>query len=355
MSKRLIISNLMIVVIGLMSLPALRAQISIQSSSIRISEYRDDPYVAESYIGRIDASRFGQDDNGHPFLSGNRVSIIAEDFIFRQNPTTKIFSKFAWNPWPKDGRSNEKGNFKFPDEPRFPLHEIERDADGKPVLRDGLQVWKPRDLHLGMTTTFAASNSTIDAAESWAGRDIRWGEKNGILEIESQAFIDFNAFYSPITRSLHFGVAPYRLPGETQIKMFETATSWEMVSHECGHAVHNVLKPNRVLGDQGFDTWGESFADQTEMWASLHDQQRVRIVLAETSGNLYTSNSLTRIGEAFAAITGKGTGIRDAFNNKRISDTTTEVHDRSEVLTGAVYKVFTMIYDDLMHGQGLDQ
>jgi len=206
-----------------------------------------------------------------------------------------------------------------------------------------------------MTTTFAASNSTIDAAESWAGRDIRWGEKNGILEIESQAFIDFNAFYSPITRSLHFGVAPYRLPGETQIKMFETATSWEMVSHECGHAVHNVLKSNRVLGDPGFDTWGESFGDQTEMWASLRNPQRVRNVLAETNGKLYTSNSLTRIGEAFAAITGKGTGIRDAFNDKKISDTTDEVHNRSEALSGAVYKVFTLIYDDLKSRKGLDE
>src|SRR5262245_10611620 len=105
MSKRLIVSNLLIVAIGLMSLPISQAQISTQSSSIRISEYRDDPYVAESYIGRIDASRFGQDENGHAFLSGNRVSMIGEDFLFRQNPTTKLFTKFAWNPWPKDGRS----------------------------------------------------------------------------------------------------------------------------------------------------------------------------------------------------------------------------------------------------------
>jgi len=348
MSKRLIVSNLMILATGLMSLPLSYAQISTQSSSVKISEYRDDPFVAESYVGRFDASRFSRDENGLPLLSGSRVGMIEEDFIFRQNPTTHVFAAFAFNPWPKDVRANEKGNFKFADEVRFPIHEIERDADGKPVLKDGLQVWKPRDLHLGQTTAFAASNAAIDSAESWAGRDIRWGEnRDGFLEIEAHGFIDFNAFYSPITRGLFFGVVPYRMPGQTQIKMFETATSWEMVAHECGHAVHNVLKPNHVLGDQGFDTWGESFGDQTEMWASLRDPQRVRNVLTETSGNLYTSNSLTRMAEAFASIVGRGTGIRDAFNDKKISDTTNEVHDRSEVLTGAVYKVFTLIYDGL--------
>ena len=352
MSKRLIVSKLLIVAIGLVSLPVSQAQISTQSSKIKISSYRDDPFVAETYIGKMDASRFGQDAAGTPYLSGNRVSMIEESAIYRLNATTGLYEKFAWNPWP-DGQSNDKGNFKFADETRFPIHEVERDADGKPVLRDGLQVWKPRDLRLGHTTAFAASNAAVDAAEYWAGRDIRWGENNNVLEIEAHAFIEFNAFYSGNTKSLFFGVVPYRLPGETQVKMFETATSWEMVVHECGHAVHRDIKPNRILGDVGFDTWGESLSDQLAMLTSLRDPQRVREVLAETSGNLYTSNSLTRLAEAFAALTGRGTGLRDAFNNKKVSDTDEEVHRRSEVLTGALYKVFTKIYDELKSSQGL--
>jgi hypothetical protein len=59
--------------------------------------------------------------------------------------------------------------------------------------------------------------------------------------------------------------------------------------------------------------------------------------------------------EAFAALPGRGTGIRDAFNNKKVSDTTTEVHERSEVFTGAVYKVFTLIYDELKNDQRRDE
>ena len=353
MSKRLIVANLLIVAIGLTSLPVSSAQVSTQSSSIKVSKYQDDPFVAGSYIGRVDGSRFTTDDNGHPFMSSDRVNMIGESFIYRKNPAGE-FVKFAWNPWPIDGRSNEKGNFKFPDEPRFPLHEVERDADGKPVLRDGLQVWKPRDLHLGINNAFATSNAVRDAAEFWAGRDIPWGVNN-LLQIESQVFIDFQAFFSPSAKMLFFGVVPYRLKGETDVKIFETASSRDMAAHECGHAVQFVLKPNAYQIDEGWNFWGESFGDQIALWSSLRDANRVRDVLAETSGNLYTSNSLSRIGEAFAALVGIGTGIRDAFNDNKVSNTSDEEHDRSTVLTGAAYKVFTQIYDKLKGENGLDE
>lgn len=351
MSNRLIVCILVSTLV-LISLPVSRTQTAAaQSSTIKISSYMDDPFVKESDIRKIDASRVGQDQNGKPFLAGDRVSMVGEDYIYRWNATRTDVFKFAWNPWPKDGRSNDKGNFNFADETRFPIHEVERDAEGKPVLKDGLQVWTPRDLRLGITTAFAASNAVRPTAESWAGRDIVWGQ-DGLLKIESQSFIDFNALFSPSAKMLFFGVVPYRLPGETQVKMFETASSWEMAAHESGHAVHHTLKPNGY--GHGFDTWGESFADQTAMWTSLRDPQRVSRVLAETSGSLNSSNSVTRIGEAFAALLGVGTGIRDAFNAKKVSDTEDEVHDRSEVLTGALYKVFTLIYDDLRNRERLD-
>src|SRR5258705_13553804 len=113
MSKRLIVSKLMILAMVLMSLPVTQLQTSAaEGSNIKTSSYMDDPFVALSNIGRLDASRFGQDDKGHPSLSGNRVSMIEEDIIYREqrpnesNPV--IFTKFAWNPWPIVSRSNEK-------------------------------------------------------------------------------------------------------------------------------------------------------------------------------------------------------------------------------------------------------
>jgi pimeloyl-ACP methyl ester carboxylesterase len=103
--------------------------------------------------------------------------------------------------------------------------------------------------------------------------------------------------------------------------MFEMASSWEIAVHEAGHALHNELKPNRDLSGQGYRTWGESFGDQVAMWTSLRDPGRVRSLLAETNGDLSTSNALSRLAEAFAALVGEGTGLRDAVHDKRVSDT----------------------------------
>jgi hypothetical protein len=70
-------------------------------------------------------------------------------------------------------------------------------------------------------------------------------------------------------------------------------------------------------------------------------------LLTETNGDLNQSNSLTRIGEAFAALVGTGTGIRDTFNDKKVSDTSDEVHERSEVFSGAAYNIFLTVYSRL--------
>jgi hypothetical protein len=353
MKKRLILCQSIILAVALTSLPVSHAQTSaLADLFIQISSYQDDPFVRDSIIERMDGSGFEPLEGGRLRLTNKQVIIQDdEDVIYRADPKTGDFKPFANNPWPEP-KSNERGNFKFPREERFPLHEVERGPDGRPIVRAGLQVWKERDLHLGMTTAFKAANSARDAAEFWSGRDVAWGTDN-VLGINSHAFVDFNAFYSPSARQLFFGVVPYRLPGEAAIKMFEMSTSWEVAAHEAAHALHHVLKPNIDVADVGFRTWGESFADQVEMWASLRDPRRVRLLLAETDDNLYSSNALTRIGEAFASLVGEGTGVRDAYQNKKVSDTSDEVHDRSEVLTGATYKFFLLVYSGLKQDQGL--
>src|SRR5262249_31452740 len=157
----------------------------------------DDPFAKEANIEGVHRKDFDVDSKGNPLgLHGMRATISEEDKIFRQDPITKVFKPFAWNPWPKDIKPNDQGSFVF-SEPRFPPHLVERGPDGKPILKDGLQVWTPNQLKVGSTTTFEAMNSTSRASEAWAGREIDWGQ-NGKLDAEPHAFIDFNAFYSPI-------------------------------------------------------------------------------------------------------------------------------------------------------------
>jgi hypothetical protein len=280
-------------------------------------------------------------------LDDNRLAVVDEAVVFRFNENIGEFRPFANNPYPAP-RSNADGNFVFAAEPRFPLFEREVDANGHGVLdANGLQIWKPLDVHRGMNVAFEAALSTRDAAEQWSGRELPWGD-SGRMEMDTHAFVDFNAFYSPAAKALFFGVVPYRLAGQPA-RIFEIASSWDMASHESGHALHHVLKPNVDVSDPGFRTWGENFGDQMSMWASLRDPSRVESLLAETN-DLTRSNPLSALGEAFAALVGQGTGVRDAVNDKRVSDTDAEVHDRSEVFTGAAYKFFLNVLGGMKTG-----
>ena len=308
-----------------------------------ISAYDDDPFVRSAGVECVPDQGFHRADDGTLYLWTPRVTVYNESKIYRRDATDGIFKPFAWNPWPAYTAANADGSFRFPGEPRFPLFLIERGPDGKPILRDGLQVWTPLDLHLGMTTAFEAATKVKGAAEDWSGRLVDWGV-DGVLGIETAGFVDLNAFYSPSTRMLFFGVIPYRLRGTTEVKMFETATSWEMAAHEAAHAVHNALKPNVDQTDPGFNTWGESFADQMQMWTSLRDPGRVRGLLA--GPELDQSNALSRSGEVYGALVGDRPAMRDAVNDATVSTTEDEVHDRSEVLTGALYRLFVTIYNE---------
>src|SRR5574341_149146 len=253
MLKRLILCQLTILAVALANLPVSQAQtLTIPDrgegrrhlptpTMMRISSYEDDPFVAEPLVRRMDAARFSVDEDGRPILRSNLVSVGNESKIYRKDPQTGVYKPFAWNPWPPEPTANQQGDFRFPDEERFPLHRVERDSDGKIILKDGLQVWTPNDRRLGSTTVFEAAHAVKDAAELWAGRDILWGQ-NGLIEIEPQAFVEFNAFFSPITQTLHFGVVPYRLPGQTDIKIFETEPE-KLLSidwHEPGRPVGRV-------------------------------------------------------------------------------------------------------------------
>lgn len=355
MLRRRLFCQLLILALWMMSLPVSKAQtIPTRGHNVPISCYTDDPYVWESDVRHLQLTRFGQASDGRLTLLGHPVWVQDEAVIYRENRESGEFTPFAWNPWPET-RANENGDFRFSNEERFPLFNPERGTDGKIVMREGLQVWTLNQLNLGLTTAFAAAGAVKDAAEGWAGRNIPWGQEDGRLSINAHSFIDFNAFYAPGARQLFFGVMPYRLPGQTEVKMFETATSWEMVGHECGHALHHALKPNSDVSHQGWRTWSESFADQMAMWASLRQPERVSRLLAETTGNFNQSNSLSSLVEAFAVLINEGTGIRDAFHDKKVSDTDEEIHARSEVLTGATYKLFLTIYDGLRRGHGNEE
>lgn len=319
-----------------------RTRQSADRNFVVISSNDDDPFARPNHLERLPRSDFTLDARGRPVgLVGPRVRITREDVIYRQEG--QQFAAFSNNPW-QAARPNADGNFVYASEPRFPSHPVVRGPDGKAVLdARGLQQWGPRELYTGQTIAFEAVNTVGRSMEGWAGREIRWG-KDGQMDVQTHAFVGFNAFFNPASRGLFFGVVPYRLPGETEIKMFEVASSWEVAAHEAGHALHNDLKPNRGLVDTGYRQWGESFGDQLAMWSSLQEPARVKQLLQETQGDLNRSSSVTQLAEVFAALVGEKNGMRDAFHQKKVSNTSEQFHARSEVLTGASYAIFQGIY-----------
>lgn len=318
-----------------------------------ISAYDDDPFAQDAGVECVEKEPLVQIEDGRRALWNDRVRVKEEEKVYRRD-ASGLFQAFAWNPWPLPFPvANTDGSFRFPDEDRFPLFKVERGPDGKIITRDGLQVWTPNTLHRGSTTVFEAAERVKDASEDWAGRLISWGV-NGQLPIEPHVLIDFNAFYSPTARELFFGVVPYRLRGSANVQIFESATSWEIAAHECGHAIIATLKPNT---DYSIDdaTWSESFADQMAMWTSLRDADRVRTLLADTAGDLSHPNALSSFVEAFDALTNGGP-MREAVNDLTVSTTSDEVHERSQVFTGAAYRLFLTVYNDVSpHGGDREQ
>jgi hypothetical protein len=330
--------------------------------NLPISTYNDDPFLSRSTVEPLPgAESLHRAADGRPLLASDRIVILDEPVIYRENRDTGEFLPFAKNPWPcaplrgsvdfcHPPKSNANGDFVYRQDPRFPAFALVRDADGKPRYEDGLQLWAPQSGHLAQTTAFESASSSLAAVEEWSGRVLSWGI-SGQLSLNTHSFIDFNAFYAPHARGLYFGLVPYRLGGSTDpkdIKVYETASDWELVAHEAGHALHHALKPNIDVADPGMRVWTESLADQMAMWVSLRDARRTRALLAEVGGNFRSSNSLTRLSEAFAAIVGEGTGMRDAWHEKTVSGTSPEVHDRSEPLTGGVYELFVRVHADLL-------
>lgn len=333
------------------------------SQSVFVTSISDDPSVGGFYQGLLPESDFFVDDQGEPKgLVGSRVWIHERESIHSYGldhetlePGDLEFAKNGWValPQPKPGAVG----FAFVDESGEQELERQRGANGKLALDEkGREVWtRPAGLHAAQSVAFSVLNEVHRAASEWAGRNVPWGN-GGQLEVFPHDFIGLNAYFAPWDRSLRMGISVFR-DGDA-LKTLETATSRDILAHEAGHAIHHALKPNEKTAltpsGQGFGQWGESFGDQMALWMSLRDPERARQLVEslprDAAGklDLSQSNRLSRIGELFGRALGKGEApLRDAVNDFAMGDKVDEVHEKSEVLTGAAYRVFGAVFERL--------
>ena len=151
-----------------------------------------------------------------------------------------------------------------------------------------------------------------------------------------------NAYYSRSDRALKFGDF---VPTGADGRVF-TCRSFDIVSHETGHAVLDGLKPQWIQNSAPPQTGGlhESFGDLTAIFLALSQLDQVEAVIAQTKADLHDKTFLADMAEQFGLALGRPNGLRNADNDLKLSETGNEVHAISQVFTGAIYDILADIF-----------
>lgn len=151
-----------------------------------------------------------------------------------------------------------------------------------------------------------------------------------------------NAFYSRSQCCLKFGDF---VPSGRAERVF-TCRSFDIVSHETGHAMLDGLKPAWLGADNPPQTGGlhEAFGDLTAIFLALSQLDQCEAVIAQTKARLHDKTFLADIAEQFGLALGASTGLRNADNDLTMADAGTEVHALSQVFTGAVYDILADLF-----------
>lgn len=151
-----------------------------------------------------------------------------------------------------------------------------------------------------------------------------------------------NAYYSRSDRAVKFGDF---VPNGAVDRIF-TCRSFDIVSHETGHAVLDGLKPKWLQNSAPPQTGGlhESFGDLTAIFVALSQLDQVEAVIAQTKSDLHDKTFLADMAEQFGLALGRPNGLRNADNDLKLSETGNEVHAISQVFTGAIYDILADIF-----------
>lgn len=118
-----------------------------------------------------------------------------------------------------------------------------------------------------------------------------------------------------------------------------TSQSFDVVAHEGGHYVLNILRPELWdTSSRDVKAFHETFGDMTAFFSVLSFSELRNRILRKTNGNLHKSSFLSVIGESIVN--------RDANECTNISLTPLcEEHDLSERLTRALYGTFADLFN----------
>ncbi len=194
--------------------------------------------------------------------------------------------------------------------------------------------------------TFAVVRQTLTMYQRLLGNPIPWQWNSGTntdpIQVFPHAGVTMNAFYSRNMKAMKFFY--FSKPGSPAPLIF-TCRSLDIVAHETGHAVLDGLKPGWITsGAPQTGALHESFGDLTAIFVALSQMDQVESLIAQSKANLHNKNFLAELAEEFGNALGRPNGLRNADNDLRLSQVTTEVHDLSQVFTGGMYDVLADMF-----------
>ncbi len=248
--------------------------------------------------------------------------------------------------------------------------------DGEPARPDaqGNYIFPPGSREMQQTNSMACATRTLRLFEDELGHEIPWAFR-GKLAIHPHYGEGFNAFYLRQDHSINFfdGVDPVAK------KTVAGSESLDVVSHETGHAVLDALKPGLVgwFGSEQAAAFHESFGDLAAILTSLHDENVLTALVAETAGDLRRPNQVAKLAEEMSAGINhvylkssrpEDWAMRDANNDfiyldpSRLPDKappevlSREPHSFGRIFTGACWELMArMTEENMQSGQDARQ
>ncbi|MEN8157819.1 MAG: hypothetical protein ABFS10_12785 [Bacteroidota bacterium] len=180
-----------------------------------------------------------------------------------------------------------------------------------------------------------------------------WGSEP--IYVYPRAGIEANAFYSRTDKALRFY---YFHPSGNELNpLIYTCRSFDIVAHEVGHAVLDSLKPDFLSNSWHPQTGGlhESFGDLSAIFTMLAQMDVCEAIIVESKADLHSKTFFPVLAEQFGEGLGRDMGLRNADNDLKLSDVSTQVHDISRVFTGAIYDILADFFEKYQDPTLFDQ
>jgi hypothetical protein len=190
---------------------------------------------------------------------------------------------------------------------------------------------------------FASVGRVLDVWESYLGKPVAWYFAETYERLEIIPLVEWGnaqSGYGYLELGREAGVDGQDHP---------YALNFDVIAHEVGHAILFSLfaVPTAGLGDGDFGPFHESNADLVSLLSFLNFDTGMDRLLRHCNANLLVLNELNRIAE----LTGDRQ-IRLASNSRKMSEVSSEIHDRSRPFTGAVFDTLVDLYHAGLVRQG---